>query len=130
VQGDGDGRLCIGTEADRPRTGARSSRIRAGRRRARMRRRAVRGYTEHTHDTPLAMSFQAYLDDIRTKTGMGPDDFRRLAADKGCATRAGLRPGVKAAEIVEWLKADVGPGHGHAMAIVALPNGSKREGEA
>ncbi len=30
------------------------------------------------------MSFQAYLDTIKAKTGKGPDDFKALAADRGC----------------------------------------------
>ena len=29
------------------------------------------------------MSFQGYLNTIKAKTGKGPDDFRRLAAEKG-----------------------------------------------
>ena len=60
------------------------------------------------------MSFQAYLDTITSKTGKTPEDFRALADKKGL-----LRTGTKAGEIVAWLKADFGLGHGHAMAIVA-----------
>ena len=59
------------------------------------------------------MSFQAYLDNIKTKTGKTPADFRALAQKKGL-----LKPGTKPGEIVAWLKADFGLGHGHAMAIV------------
>ena len=69
------------------------------------------------------MSFQAYLDNIQTKTGKSPDDFRALAAAKGFSDGAGLRPGIKAGQIVDWLKADFALGHGHAMAIVALLKG-------
>lgn len=29
------------------------------------------------------MSFQAYLDNIQTKTGKTPDDFKKLAQEKG-----------------------------------------------
>ncbi|MEO3473436.1 DUF4287 domain-containing protein [Roseomonas sp. CAU 1739] len=71
------------------------------------------------------MSFQAYLDNIEKKTGMTPDQFRTLAEAKGFATAGGLAPGVKAGQIVAWLKADFDLGHGHAMAIVALLKGSK-----
>jgi len=60
------------------------------------------------------MSFQAYLDTIAAKTGMGPADFRVIAQDKGL-----LEPGVKTGALVEWLAADYGLGRGHAMAIVA-----------
>lgn len=69
------------------------------------------------------MSFQAYLDNIRQKTGKTPADFKALAVAKGFATEAGIVPGVKATQIIDWLKADFGLGHGHAMAIVALLKG-------
>ena len=69
------------------------------------------------------MSFQAYLDNIKAKTGQSPAEFRALAQAKGFATDAGLAPGVKATQITDWLKADFGLGHGHAMAIVALLKG-------
>jgi hypothetical protein len=59
------------------------------------------------------MSYQAYIDNIKTKTGMTPDDFKTLAREKGF-----LKPGVKVGEIVAWLKEDFGLGQGHAMAIV------------
>ena len=71
------------------------------------------------------MSFQAYLDNIQTKTGIDPDGFRKLASEKGFATAEGLAPGVKAGQIVQWLKDDFSLGHGHAMAIVALLTDAK-----
>ncbi len=71
------------------------------------------------------MSFQAYLDNIQTKTGQTPDDFKRMAEEKGFTQDGAIKPGVKAGEIVNWLKADFGLGHGHAMAIVALLKGHK-----
>jgi hypothetical protein len=73
------------------------------------------------------VSFQAYLDNIQTKTGKSPDDFRKLAKTKGFTEGNTLRAGVKAGEIIAWLKADFDLGHGHAMAIVALLKGSKQE---
>jgi len=60
------------------------------------------------------MSFQAYLDAIKAKTGKTPGEFRTLASAKGL-----LEPGVNAGQIVAWLKDDFGLGHGHAMALVA-----------
>lgn len=59
------------------------------------------------------MSFQAYLDNIKAKTGKTPEDFKALAEEKGL-----LNPLAKAGTIVEWLKEDFGLGHGHAMAIL------------
>ena len=58
------------------------------------------------------MSFQAYLDNIETKTGKTPNDFIELATAKGFTTDS------KATEIANWLKADFELGHGHAMALV------------
>ncbi|HWY99238.1 MAG TPA: DUF4287 domain-containing protein [Bacteroidia bacterium] len=66
------------------------------------------------------MSFQAYIDNIKAKTGKTPEDFRKLAEKKGL-----LKPGVKAMEIVNWLKKDFDLGHGHAMAIYAVFTGHK-----
>ncbi|WP_167391982.1 DUF4287 domain-containing protein [Mesorhizobium sophorae] len=54
------------------------------------------------------MSFQAYLDNIKAKTGKTPDDFAKLASQKGLA---------KHGEIIAWLKTEYGLGHGHANAI-------------
>jgi hypothetical protein len=71
------------------------------------------------------MSFQAYLDSIKTKTGKGPDDFKRLAEQKGFLQKGQIKGGTKAGDIVKWLKEDFGLGHGHAMAIYALFKGIK-----
>lgn len=75
------------------------------------------------------MSFQAYLDNIQTKTGKSPDDFRQMAEQKGFLHNGELRPTVKAGDIVQWLKNDFELGHGHAMAIYALFKGVKKEGD-
>jgi len=71
------------------------------------------------------MSFQAYLDNIQAKTGNTPADWKRLAERKGFATKGKLRPEVKAMQVVSWLKAEHGLGHGHAMAIVTLLKGTR-----
>ena len=73
------------------------------------------------------MSFQAYLDNIKAKTGKGPDDFRRLAEQKGFLQNGQITAGTKAGDIVMWLKEDFKLGHGHAMAIYALFKGIKSE---
>src|SRR5512137_1883732 len=57
------------------------------------------------------MTYQAYLDTIKTKTGKTPEDFRRLAAKKGLTQYS---------EIMAWLKSDYGLGHGHANVIAQL----------
>lgn len=76
------------------------------------------------------MSFQAYLTNIEAKTGKSPADFRAYAADKRWLADGRLDPAVKVGAIVADLKQEFGLGHGHAMAIVALLKGSKKEGDA
>ncbi|AQR74167.1 DUF4287 domain-containing protein [Sphingomonas sp. LM7] len=76
------------------------------------------------------MSFQAYLTNIEAKTGKSPADFRAYAAAKGWLAGGTLRPEVKAGVVVADLKQEFALGHGHAMAIVALLKGMKKEGDA
>lgn len=59
------------------------------------------------------MSFQAYLDNIETKTGKTANQFVELAKAKGFDD-----PKTKAGDIVAWLKDDFDLGRGHAMALV------------
>ena len=61
------------------------------------------------------MSFQAYLDNIKVKTGMTPDQIKALAAKAGV-----YKPDMKAAALVAWLKKEFDLGHGHSMAIWAV----------
>lgn len=59
------------------------------------------------------MSFQAYLDTIEKKTGLTPRQLVGIAHEKGLDA-----PGVKAGEILAWLKDDYDLGRGHGMALV------------
>ena len=72
------------------------------------------------------MSFTAYLTNIESKTGKTPEEFSKLASEKGFIIKGKLAPSVKATEITEWLKNDFDLGHGHAMALYAYFKG-KRE---
>jgi hypothetical protein len=58
------------------------------------------------------MSFQAYIDNIKAKTGKTPEDFKELADKAGVYKRD-----MKAGDLVNWLKKDFDLGHGHCMAI-------------
>jgi hypothetical protein len=69
------------------------------------------------------MSFQAYLENIKAKTGKTPDDFKKSAEEKEFIIEGKLNPKIKAAEITRWLKDDFGLGKGHAMAIYATFKG-------
>ncbi len=57
------------------------------------------------------MSFKAYLDSIKEKTGNAPEDFRLLAIKKGLANRA---------DLMAWLKKEFDLGYGHANVIAHL----------
>jgi len=63
------------------------------------------------------MSFKAYIDNIKSKTGKTPEDFKNLAEAKGFLENGELVKTVKATQITNWLKEDFQLGHGHAMAI-------------
>jgi hypothetical protein len=69
------------------------------------------------------MSFQAYIDNIKAKTGKTPSDFKKLAEKKGFIVDDKLNPKIKATEITNWLKEEFELGHGHAMAIFAAFKG-------
>lgn len=61
------------------------------------------------------MSFQAYFDNIRAKTGKGLDDFSKVAEEKGL-----FKPGTKDGAIVARLNEEFDLGHGHSMVIYKL----------
>ncbi len=61
------------------------------------------------------MSFQAYLDNIKAKTGKTPEDFKKQLEKQKL-----LRADMKAGELVKWLKEEYELGHGHSMAIWAV----------
>lgn len=70
------------------------------------------------------MSFQAYLDNIETKTGLTPRRFIELAEQRG------FGPGTKAGPILEWLKDDYDLGRGHGMALVhVITKGDRIDGK-
>jgi hypothetical protein len=71
------------------------------------------------------MSFQAYIDNIKAKTGKTPNDFKILAEKKGFIIDGKLNPKTKATEITNWLKEEFELGHGHSMAIYATFKGKK-----
>ncbi|HEX8545560.1 MAG TPA: DUF4287 domain-containing protein [Cytophagaceae bacterium] len=69
------------------------------------------------------MSFQAYIENIKAKTGKTPDDFKKLGEKKGFIKSGNLVEGIKATQITNWLKEEFELGHGHAMAIYATFKG-------
>jgi hypothetical protein len=69
------------------------------------------------------MSFKAYIDNIKTKTGKSPEDFKKLGKEKGFLVDGVIPKNIKATEITNWLKEEFELGHGHAMAIFATLKG-------
>lgn len=61
------------------------------------------------------MSFQAYIDNIKAKTGKTPEDLKNLAQKAGV-----YKQDMKAGDLVAWLKQEFDLGHGHSMAIWAV----------
>ena len=55
------------------------------------------------------MTYKAYIDNIKAKTGKGPEYYREEAKKKGLA---------KHSELLAWLKSECGLGHGHANAMI------------
>jgi len=55
------------------------------------------------------VTYKAYIDNIKAKTGKDPEYYREEAKKKGLA---------KHGELLAWLKSDCGLGHGHANAII------------
>ena len=62
------------------------------------------------------LTFKAYLDNIQAKTGKTPDDFMALAKKQGLIENGKIV--AKYAELLGWLKSDMGLGHGHANAMI------------
>jgi len=60
------------------------------------------------------MSYQAYLDNIKTLTGMTPEDFKMQLETEGIHLSK-----IKATDLVNWLKDNYKLGQGHSMAIWA-----------
>jgi hypothetical protein len=61
------------------------------------------------------MTFQAYLDAVKAKTGLTPDGILALVKERGVYT-----PDMKAAALVKLLKDEFELGHGHSMSIWAV----------
>ena len=67
---------------------------------------------------------EGYLEKIEELTGNKPSYYVDLAKEKGF-TAPGTRPGV----VIDWLKKDMGLGHGHAMAMAHFITTGERPGE-
>jgi len=65
------------------------------------------------------MTYKAYIDNIKAKTGNGPEYYLEAAKKNGL---------VKHSELLAWLKTDCGLGHGHAIIMyIQNPELAKRK---
>jgi hypothetical protein len=58
------------------------------------------------------MTFQAYISNIKAKTGKTPEELKEAAEKAGV-----YRYDMKAGELAKFLKDEFDLGHGHSMAI-------------
>ncbi len=58
------------------------------------------------------MSFQAYIDNIKAKTGKTPEELKEAAKKAGVYS-----PDMKAGDLIKFLGKEFNLGHGHSMAI-------------
>jgi len=61
-------------------------------------------------------TFRAYVENIQAKTGKTPNDLWRSATKKGFVKRGKVV--ARHAEMLEWLKDDIGLGHVHASFVI------------
>ena len=61
------------------------------------------------------MTFEAYIANIKAKTGKTPLELKKLAEKAGV-----FHKDMKAGDLVAWLKKEFDLGHGHSMAIWAV----------
>jgi hypothetical protein len=62
------------------------------------------------------MTFKAYMNNIQAKTGKTPEDFSKLANEKGFIKQGKIV--AKYSDLLKWLKSDIGLGHVHASFII------------
>lgn len=61
------------------------------------------------------MTFEAYMRNIETQTGVNPEQMVRLATEKGLTG-----PGKKSRPAVDWLMAEYKLSNAYAMAVIRL----------
>ena len=61
------------------------------------------------------MTFQAYLDAVKVKTGLTPDGILALAKERGVYAQD-----MKAAVLIKLLKDEFALGQGHSMSVWAV----------
>ncbi|MGL4438813.1 MAG: DUF4287 domain-containing protein [Bosea sp. (in: a-proteobacteria)] len=71
------------------------------------------------------MSFQSYIANVEASTGRSITELVAAAKAEDLADDKGLAPGVKAGQVLTWLKDQYGLGHGHGMAVVAYIKGKR-----
>ena len=63
------------------------------------------------------MTFKAYMHNVEAKTGKSKEDLWRIANELGFIKQGKIVAGH--AELLKWLKSDVGLGHVHANFVIS-----------
>ena len=63
------------------------------------------------------MTYKAYMRNIEAKTGKTPEDFWKIANEKGFIKQGKIV--ANHADLLRWLKSDIGLGHVHANFVLA-----------
>jgi hypothetical protein len=63
------------------------------------------------------MTYKAYMQNIQAKSGKTPEEFYRIANEKGFINDGKIVASHK--QMLKWLKSDIGLGHMHANFVVA-----------
>jgi hypothetical protein len=61
------------------------------------------------------VTFQAYLDAVRAKSGKTPEQLKAQAEKSGV-----YQSDMKATALIEWLQSEYGLGRGHSMSVWAV----------
>lgn len=69
--------------------------------------------------------FQSYMANVEASTGRSIAEIVAATKAEGLADDKGLASGVKARQLLTWLKDQYGLGHGHGMAVVAYIKGKR-----
>jgi uncharacterized protein DUF4287 len=64
------------------------------------------------------MTFQAYLDAVKAKTGKTPEQLKAQAEKSGV-----YQPDMKATSLIQWLQDEYELGRGHSMSVWAVWKG-------
>ena len=69
--------------------------------------------------------FRSYIANVEASTERSIAEIVAATKAEGLADDKGLASGVKAGQVLKWLKDQYGLGHGHSMSVVAYIKGKR-----